>query len=89
MARAYSVDLRERCGGSFSRLAVPGSGGAFRCQRRERGEMGPAGRCDGQPSRQTNGRQAALSFGGPAQLAAGSSRREARSDVTYALYICS
>ena len=86
MARAYSLDLRERVvaavlhGLSCRAVAV-----RFDVSVASVVKWAQRARETGSPAARPMGWQAALSFGGPAQLAAGSSRREARSDVTYAL----
>lgn len=83
MARAFSLDLRERVVAAVSRgLSCRAVAVRFDVSVASVVKWAQRARATGSPA---DGRQAALSFGGPAQLAVGSSRREARSDVTYAL----
>ena len=82
MARAYSLDLRERVVAAVAAGAsLPGGGGAVRGQRGERGEVVAAVRGRRQRGGQADGRQAALRAGGRARLAAGAAGREAGPDV--------
>ena len=82
MARAYSLDLRERVVAAVAAgQSLPGGGGDLRGERCERGEVVAAVPGDGQRGGLQGRRPAALCAGRRARLAAGADRREAGPDV--------
>lgn len=78
MARAYSLDLRERVVGLVaSGETCRAVGELYDVSVASRREVVAAGAGDGQCGGQADGRQAALPAGGRARLAAGTAGREA------------